>query len=87
MQRDLEQIPKRRRLSEGGEGGSGSSGTSKYSEIKNVNPEDKSLRPGNKENVDRARVPMPSTKEYLVRPEWESEIDISKVCFSSFYLI
>ncbi|XP_040571948.1 protein IWS1 homolog [Lepeophtheirus salmonis] len=37
-----------------------------------------SLRPGDPGWVMRARVPMPNVREYIRRPEWTSEIDISQ---------
>lgn len=64
-QRDLEQMPqaKRRRLSTGqqdaSKDGSNPGG-----------PEQEPLRPGDRGFVMRARVPMPSHKDYVVRPKW-----------------
>nr|XP_039272782.1 LOW QUALITY PROTEIN: protein IWS1 homolog [Styela clava] len=66
-QRDLEQMPqaKRRRLS---------SGVAK-NQTEDGRPENElgQLRPGEVGFVMRARVPMPSTKDYVVRPKWNVE--------------
>ena len=80
FQRDQEQMPKRRRLSEAG---SSSSSSNKKSDSIRLDgaPEGRPLRPGDKGWVARARVPMPSNKDYLNRPKWENDVDISRVSF------
>ena len=78
QQRDLSQMPKKpRRNSPEPEGSSrkkmgfGQSG------------EEPKLRPGDKGWIARARVPIPSNKDYVVRPRSTVECDISRVSFFS----
>lgn len=70
QQRDLEQMPKKRRKSP--EAGS------KRKEM-SFNQEEKTLRPGDKGWVSRARVPMPSTKDYVIRPTSTNDIDMTRI--------
>ncbi|KZS18906.1 Uncharacterized protein APZ42_014821 [Daphnia magna] len=69
-QRDLEQLPKVRQQA---------AETAASKDIsKAMQEEETSVRPGDPNWVPRARVPQPSTKDYVVRPKWTSEVDMSR---------
>ncbi|XP_042195098.1 protein IWS1 homolog isoform X3 [Callorhinchus milii] len=71
-QRDLDQMPTRRRLSSlGGQ-------TPRRDLDKVLTGEEKALRPGDPGFCARARVPLPSNRDYVVRPKWNVEIETSR---------
>lgn len=71
QQRDLAQMPRKRKQSPSREETSSSR--------KGIFKEEKALRPGEKGWVARARVPMPSNKDYVVRPKSTCEVDMSRI--------
>ncbi|XP_048449733.1 protein IWS1 homolog isoform X1 [Rhincodon typus] len=95
-QRDLDQMPMRRRLSRdprdedsddnaadvisSDQGRDYSSGgqTPRRDLEKVLTGEEKALRPGDPGFCARARVPLPSNRDYVVRPKWNVEIEASR---------
>ncbi|XP_074535977.1 protein IWS1 homolog [Halichoeres trimaculatus] len=72
QQRDLDQqMPQRRRLSSGGQ-------TPRRDLERQLTGEEKALRPGDPGFCARARVPMPSNKDYVVRPKWNVEVESNR---------
>ncbi|TRZ00153.1 hypothetical protein DNTS_025723 [Danionella cerebrum] len=75
QQRDLDQQnAPRRRLSSGGQ-------TPRRDLEKVLTGEEKALRPGDPGFCARARVPMPSNKDYVVRPKWNVEGESNRRSF------
>lgn len=73
QQRDLDQVPSKKRASP--EPGASQSKRSFQTSAK----EEKALRPGDKGWIGRARVPMPSVKDYVIRPQSTNDVDMSRV--------
>jgi len=69
-QRDFEHMPKKMRLSL-----EESSGSKSQDLVRSITGEDKALRPGDPGWIARARVPLPSTKDYVVRPKWNVDTE------------
>lgn len=78
LQRDLEMMPKKRRPSPEPEGPTKKK-KKKDKEVSAFQEGERQLRPGEKGWVSRARVPIPSNKEYVVRPKSTCEVDMSRV--------
>lgn len=75
QERDLQQMPKKRRNSPEPQG----QGSTSKKGLPFTEAEKGALRPGDKGWVQRARVPMPSDKEYIVRPKSTSDIDMTRI--------
>uniref|UniRef100_A0A023GNY1 TFIIS N-terminal domain-containing protein n=1 Tax=Amblyomma triste TaxID=251400 RepID=A0A023GNY1_AMBTT len=73
-QKDFERMPQKRKIRME----SSEEPPSKKDIDRALTGEDKSLRPGEKGWVARARVPMPSTKDYVVRPKWNCDTEFVK---------
>lgn len=75
QQRDLDQVPSKRKASPEPGVSSSQSKRSFQAPAK----EEKALRPGDKGWIGRARVPMPSVKDYVIRPQSTNDVDMSRV--------
>lgn len=65
-------MPKKRRKSPESDG-------AKRKEMSFNQEEKATLRPGDKGWVSRARVPMPSTKDYVIRPTSTNDTDMTRI--------
>nr|XP_023660040.1 protein IWS1 homolog isoform X2 [Paramormyrops kingsleyae] len=72
QQRDLDQqMPTRRHLGSGGQ-------TPRRDLEKVLTGEEKALRPGDPGFCAHARVPVPSNKDYVVRPKWNVDVEANR---------
>lgn len=83
LQRDQEQNPKRQKTGSDDEESVPQRNIGRA--MKDQDEGKAALRPGEKGWVARARVPAPSNKDYVNRPRWKVDTDISRVSRLIFY--
>lgn len=53
--------------------------SAKRRKVEEPEPEEEALRPGEPGWIARARVPVPSTKDYIARPQWQTDVEVGKI--------